>query len=105
MICVDDIFGTYDFPTFAEQVTNLVYLVFPAAVGYTLWRVFVTNRINPQGDVVILGLDESSATYSGMCGQRISRWRLLLYFLTSFGTFSLGLLAFDTYQYVRALLQ
>ena len=105
MICPVDIYESYTFTyIFAEQVTNLVNLVVPAAVGYTLWRIFITNRMGPRGNVVVLGLDESAATYSGMYQQRISRRTLALYFLTSFATFSLGLLAFDTYQYVKALL-
>lgn len=103
MSCPDP-FGSYTFMTFAEQVTTLVSLAFPAAVGYTLWRIFVTNRMNPQGGYVLLGLDKSPATYLEVYRQRVSRWTLALYFLTSFGTFSLGLLAFDTYQYVKALL-
>src|SRR5688572_20037157 len=104
MMCPSDIFESYSFMTFADQVANLVILAFPLSVAYTAWRVFVTERMGPRGNVMVLGLDESSATYSEMYPQKIPRWTLLLYFLTSFGTFSLGLLAFDTYQYVKALL-
>jgi hypothetical protein len=105
MMCPSDIFESYTFMTFADQVANLVLLAFPLSVAYTAWRVFVTERMGPRGNVMVLGLDESSATYSEVDRQKTSGWTLLLYFLTSFGTFSLGLLAFDTYQYVKALLR
>ena len=105
MFCPVESYPVFTFMTFAEQVTNLVILAAaPATIGYTLWRVFVTNRMNPQGGYVLLGLDKSSATYLEVYRQRIPRRRLALYFLTSFATFSLGLLAFDTYQYVKAFL-
>lgn len=104
MMCPIDLFEPYTFMTFADQVMNLVILAFPLSVAYTAWRIFVTERMGPRGNVMVLGLDERSATYSEMYRPKIPGWTLLLYFLTSFGTFSLGLLAFDTYQYVKALL-
>ena len=103
MFCPLETYPVFSFSV-EEQVTNLVILAAaPVAIGYTLWRVFVTNRLNPQGGFVLLGLDKSPATYLEVYRQRISRWRLALYFLTSFGTFSLGVLAFDTYKYIEAL--
>lgn len=104
MICPVDSFESYTFITFADQVMILVILAFPVSIAYTAWRVFVSERMGPRGNVMVLGLDESSAIHSERYRQKIPGWTLLLYFLTSFGTFSLGLLAFDTYQYVKALL-
>lgn len=90
----------YDLATLLEDVNELMLYTAPAATCVVLWKVFVTNRRSPRGDMTVLGLDESASTYSPVYGPGISTWVLLLYILTSVLTFGLGLLAFEV---VRAL--
>jgi hypothetical protein len=71
---------------------------------YVLWKVFVTNKMDPRGGVCVLGLTETSATHAEMYGRRIAWKMLALYVATSFLTFNLGLMAFDLYYYVTGLL-
>ena len=93
----------YDLITFLDDVKELMVYLFPAAIGYMLWRIFVTNRMAPRGGVLSLGLDETSATHSELYGRKISGWKLALYAVTSVLTFNLGLLAFDVYYYLADL--
>src|SRR5215216_8182002 len=88
---------------FISIVERLMVLVVPAAIGYALWRIFVTNRIGPAGTSV-LGLDENSTTYTELYGRRISWGSISLYVLTSVVTFKLGVLAFEVFRYVMDLL-
>jgi hypothetical protein len=71
--------------------------VVPAAIGYALWRIFVTNRAWPVSTSV-LGLNEKSATYSELSNHTIAWRTLFLYALTGV-TF-----AFEVYWYVMDLL-
>jgi hypothetical protein len=95
----------YQVRDFVELVSVLMILLVPPAICYMLWRIFVTNRMNPRGDVCVLGLCETSATPAELYGRRISCWTFGLYVLTGLVTFKLGLLAFDFYSYVVALLE
>ena len=95
-----DFSPTYELATFIEDVSWLMIFVFPPAMGYVLWRVFVTNRMAPRGGILSLGLDETSATPSELYGRTFSIRKLALYALTSVVTFSLGLIAFDFYYYL-----
>jgi hypothetical protein len=94
----------YPIEVFIADITELaVYMVSPA-VCYLLWRIFVTNRMAPRGDVCVLGLSETSATRSEMYGRGI-KWKMLaLYASISWLTFNLGLMAFDFYYYCVTLL-
>lgn len=84
--------------------TAFFAVVAPAALCYTLWRIFVTNRMGPLGGVTVLGLENTSATYTELCGRRITWWNFALYCATGFLTFNLGLMAFNFYYYVTGLL-
>ena len=64
-----------------SDVASYVIVVVPAAIGYALWRIFVTNRTRPVG-TTILGLDENSTTYTEVYDHGISWQRLLVYGLT-----------------------
>jgi hypothetical protein len=90
---------------FVELVSVLMILLVPPAICYMLWRIFVTNRLNPRGNICVLGLSETSATPAELYGRRISWWTFGLHVLTGLMTFKLGLLAFDFYYYVVALLE
>jgi hypothetical protein len=95
----------YQVRDFVELVSVLMILLVPPAIGYMLWRIFVTNRMSPPGGVCVLGLSETSATPAELYARRISCWTFGLYVLTALVTFKLGVLAFDFYSYVVALLE
>ena len=84
--------------------TAFLAIVAPAALVYTLWRIFVTNRMGPLGTVTVLGLENTSATDTELYGRRISGWNFALYCATGFLTFNLGLMAYNFYYYVTGLL-
>ena len=65
---------------FIYDVLILLTLVIPAAVSYSLWRIFVTNRRGSRA-TTILGLDENSETYPEAYNQGISWLALFLYAL------------------------
>jgi hypothetical protein len=90
----------YEISLLIEELAPLMFLLVPPVIGYMLWRIFVTNRMNPRGNVCVLGLTETSATQAEMYGRSI-KWKFLaLYACTSWLTFNLGLIAFDFYYYV-----
>lgn len=92
-----------DYPVniFVEDISTLMLFVLPAAICVILWKVFVTKRITPRGNVLSLGLDESSATPSELYGQKIPWRSLFLHFLVGLGTFKLGLVAYETCCYFQ----
>ena len=59
----------------------LMIAAVPAAIGYALWRIFVTNRTGPVG-TTILGLDENSASYREAYDHGMSWQTMFLYGLT-----------------------
>lgn len=91
--CVNGFGGFYQHLYGLEVMT----LAIPGAIGYTLWRIFVTNRKGP-GGTTILGLHENSETYTEVNDHEISWRRLLLYGLAGF------VFAFEVFQYVVDLL-
>jgi hypothetical protein len=102
---ITDCFGSSEYMGLEEvaffyDVGSLMLLVVPAAIGYALWRIFVTNRTNPPG-TLILGLDANAATYTDLYGRRIPWGALSIYVLTSAVTFKVGVLAFEAYYYMQ----
>ena len=87
---------------FIADVNLLMIAATPAVIVYTLWRIFVTNRVSRAGGA-ILGLNENSATHPELNGRRIPWGALSIYVLTSAVTFKLGLLAFEAYYYLQEL--
>ena len=75
----------------------LMIAVVPAATGYALWRIFVTNRTGPIG-TTILGLDENSATYREAYDHGISWRTMFLYGLTGV------VFGFEVFRYLVDLL-
>ena len=75
----------------------LIFAYVPAAIGYALWRIFVTNRTG-LGGTTILGLDENSVTYREMYDHGMSWRRLFLYGLTGV------VFGFETFRYFVDLL-
>lgn len=65
---------------FLFDVAGLMIFIIPAAIGYALWRIFVTNR-RGSGRTTILGLNENSETYTEVNDHGISWGILFLYTL------------------------
>jgi len=84
---------------FFNDVALLMHLVVPAAIGYALWRILVTDRASPQGS--ILGLYDRSAPHSELSKSRISGRTVASAVLTTCGV---GLAVFDGYHYLKQLL-
>ncbi len=98
MISDSDTFTLTDcYPDDNSFLLGFMFVVVLFAIGYVLWRIFVTNRTRPVGTNV-LGLNENPVTYSESSTHRIPWGTLLLYTLT-FVTF-----AFEAYRYVIDLL-
>ena len=85
-------------PTFSQDLGELLLYVAPGVICALLWKIFVTNRTQPRGNILGLGLDDSSSVYSALPEPAISGWTVLLYVLTIVLTFGLGVLAFDVVQ-------
>jgi hypothetical protein len=81
---------------FADTIL-LTILILPGALCYTLWRVFITNKVGPRAGITVLGLDDSSYIYSELGQCRLSRYVRFSYILTGIVTFLIGLLASDAY--------
>lgn len=88
----------YDLATFLQDFNEFMVYTAPVAMCVVLWKIFVTNRSTPRGDMTVLGLDESSGTYSPPFQRGVTFGTLLLYLLTGFTTFGLGVLIFDAVQ-------
>ena len=88
----------YDLATFLEDFNEFMVYTVPVAIMVVLWKIFVTNRTTPRGDMTVLGLDDSSATYSPPFKRGVTFCMLLLYLLTGFITFGFGVLVFDLVQ-------
>ena len=82
---------------FFADVGLLLIAVVPAAIGYALWRIFVTNRTGPVGTTT-LGLDENSATYRDVYDHGISWQKTFLYGVTGV------VFGFEVFRYFANLL-
>ena len=86
---------TYHLDAFLQDLGEFMVYTTPTALGVVLWKVFITNRRTPRGDITVLRLDESAETYSPAINSKPSALVILLYLLTGMLTFELGVLAFD----------
>lgn len=90
---------TYDLATFLQDINETMLFTAPVATCVVLWKVFVTSRSSPRGDITVLGLDDSAPTYSPNAERAaLIRWALLLYLVTGVLAFFAGVLAFETVQ-------
>ena len=96
--CACDPEMTYNVAIFLQDCNEFMVYTVPVAICVVLWKIFVTNRTTPRGDMTFLGLDESSATYSPPVQRGVTFGTLLLYLLTSVSTFGLGVLVFGAVQ-------
>ena len=99
MLCPVDSFYVSDYPvnTFAEDLGALILILVPAAICVVLWKVFVTNRTTPRGNVLQLGLDETSATPTELYGRKIPWRALFLHAAVGVATFEFGVFVYETY--------
>jgi len=86
-----------------QDTFELLLVVVPAAICFTLWRMFVTNKSGPRGGIEVLGLDDSSFVYSDLSRSGISTYLRLLYCMTGIFTFVLGLLATEIVKYLQSI--
>ena len=93
-----------DETAFFQDTFALLVMVVPAAICFTLWRVFVTNRAGPRGGVVVLGLDDSSSTYSDLSQSGLSIYLRFSYCVISILTFVIGLVTSEAYKFLRKTL-
>ena len=78
---------------FTDLLLLLVLVVIPVAIGYVLWRIFVTNRMRP-GGTMMLGLDANSARYEELYG-RTFPWRsLFTHAAVGVATFEFGVFVY-----------
>lgn len=54
----------YPLEIFIQDVNEFVLYTAPLVLCVVLWKLFVTNRITPRGNVIVLGLDTSATSYS-----------------------------------------
>ena len=103
MLCPIDseVYTVSDYPTPLDQAEALVLLVFTAAIGVVLWKVFVTNRTTPRGNVLQLGLNETSATPTELYGRKIPWGALFLHAAVGVATFELGVFVYETYRSIQ----
>jgi hypothetical protein len=97
--CVRGSFQLYDGEqrAFVANVGLLLIAVVPAAVGYALWRIFVTNRTDPVGTTT-LGLDRNSASCREAYDHGMSWRTMFLYGLTGV------VFGFEVFRYFADLL-
>jgi hypothetical protein len=74
--------------SFFQDVANLLVLVGPGALTYTLWRILVTNKTG----LVVLGLDRGTDLHDGLTPRRIPTAVRVLYLVSGGITFTIGLL-------------
>lgn len=80
---------------------TLFAMVVLGAICVVLWKVFVTNRIAPRGNVLSLGIDETSATETELYGRKIPWRSLFMHAAVGVTTFELGVYVYETYRYVQ----
>ena len=89
---------------FFQDTFALLVLIAPGAICFTLWRIFITNKSGARGGIVVLGLDDSSSTYSDLDLSDISIYLRLLYCITSILTLVIGLLTSEAFKFLRKII-
>ena len=99
MLCPAETYLSPNYPVniFIEDFGTLMLFVFPAAVCVILWKVFVTNRTTPRGNILQIGLDETSATHTELYVRKIPWKALFLRAAVGVATFEFGVFVYETY--------
>ena len=79
-------------------VAAVLIVVILGAICVVLWKVFVTNRIIPHGNVLSLGLDESSATEGELYGHKFPWRSLFMHAAVGVTTFEFGVYVYETFR-------
>ena len=98
--CVCEPELTYHLDVFLQDLAEFILYTTPTAIAVVLWKIFITNRRTPRGDLTVLRLDESADTYSPATNPGPSALVIVLYVLTGMFTFELGVLVFDAMRTV-----
>lgn len=106
MLCPVDSYTLSDgySPSFVEEnfaVLVLMSMVLLAAFCVVLWKVFITNRITPRGNVLSLGLDDTSATNTELYGRNIPWRTLFVHAAVGVATFELGVFVYETFLSIQ----
>ena len=88
---------------FVADVGLMLIVIAPAAIVFTLWRIFVTNKKGPRGGVEILGLDDSAFVYSDLRPNAMPISLRILYLTTTAVTFIAGVLATEVARFIGKL--
>jgi hypothetical protein len=59
--CEPSLTPDYPWEIFMQDMRELLFVIGPLTTCVLLWRLFVTNRITPPGNVIVLGLDASDS--------------------------------------------
>ena len=62
--CETSLSPDYQRAIFIQDVNEVMLYIAPLVLCIVLWKLLVTNRSTPRGDVTVLGLDVSTSTYS-----------------------------------------
>ena len=81
---------------FFSAILNLMILIGPVTLGYTVWRILRSNRASFRVRTV-LRLDENSETWSDSGARGIS-WTVVLYSLAA------GVFVFEALPYIQNLI-
>ena len=68
--CEPSLSRSYPLMTFIQDVNEVLLYIAPLVLCVVLWKLFVTNRTTPPGDLTVLGLDASASTYSPRSHER-----------------------------------
>jgi len=90
-----------DDEAFFEDLFTLLLVVAPVAIYFTLWRIFVTNKVGPRGGIMVLGLDDTASVYSEPRRPIGSVYVPLIYCLASLITFLIGVATQSAVDFLR----
>ena len=62
--CEPSLSPSYPLAAFIQDAHEIMLYIAPVVLCIVLWKLLVTNRSTPRGDVTVLGLDVSTSTYS-----------------------------------------
>lgn len=62
--CEPSLSPDYPVDILLQDLNELLFYIAPFVIAVVLWKLFVTNRITPPGNVIVLGLDASTSTHS-----------------------------------------
>lgn len=62
--CETSLSPDYSLLTFIQDINELTFYIGPLVMCVVLWKLFVTNRITPGGNIIVLRLDARASTCS-----------------------------------------